>query len=51
MQFVGNQSLWEIFQKQNNLSPVQLVARWSHLSGRFWLFAPKFWEVAGTYEL
>ena len=22
----------------------------SHLSGCFWLFAPKFWEVVGTYE-
>ena len=22
----------------------------SHLSGRFWLFAPKFWEMAETYK-
>ena len=30
---------------------ILLVARWSHLSGYFWLFAPKFWEVVGTYKL
>ena len=28
-----------------------LMARKSHLSGCFWLFAPKFWEVVGTYKL
>ena len=22
-----------------------------HLSDSFWLFAPKFWEVVGTYEM
>ena len=33
------------------VSQVLLVARSSHLSGCFWLFAPKFWEVVGTYEL
>ena len=27
-----------------------LVARYSHLNGRFWIFVPKFWEVVGTYE-
>ena len=29
---------------------VLLMARQSHLSGCFWLFTPKFWEMAGTYE-
>ena len=27
------------------------MARLNLLSGCFWLFALKFWEVAGTYEL
>ena len=27
------------------------MVRQSHLSGCFWLFAPKFWEVAGTHKL
>ena len=27
-----------------------LVARWSHLSGCFRIFAPNIWGVAGTYE-
>ena len=27
-----------------------LVANQSHLSGCFWLFNPRFWEVAGTHE-
>ena len=26
------------------------MARWNHFSGYFWLFAPKFWEMVGTYE-
>ena len=29
---------------------ILLVARYRHLSGCFWLFALKFWEMAGTYE-
>ena len=31
-------------------SIIVLVALWSHLSGCFRLFAPKFWEVVKTYE-
>ena len=27
-----------------------LVACYSHLSGCFWFFVPKFWEVEGTYK-
>ena len=27
------------------------MARSSYLSGCFWFFALKFWEVAGTYKL
>ena len=27
-----------------------LVTRLSRLSGCFWLFAPNFWDVAGTYK-
>ena len=37
-----NKFYWQSF--------VSLVARKSHLSGCFWLFAPKFWEVVGTYK-
>ena len=32
-------------------SSILLVARQSHLSGCFLLFAPKYWEVEGTYKL
>ena len=27
-----------------------LVVHYSHITDCFWLFAPTFWEVAGTYE-
>ena len=27
-----------------------LVARQNHLSGWFWVFALKYWDLKGTYE-
>ena len=43
-----DESTWDT--REGRIFELLLVAIWIHLSGSFWLFAPKFWDVTPTYE-